>query len=347
MASATLTFVANAGDGSGLLYALEQPGRIRIINPDGSVAPEPLLDIHDRVKAGGEQGLLGLAFDPDFATNGRFFVDYTDNRGNTTLSEFIRAPDGTVDAAAERILLTVNQPFSNHNGGMLAFGPDGYLYIGLGDGGSGGDPHGNGQNVGVLLGKILRIDVDAGDSYAIPADNPFADAGNGVRAEIWDYGLRNPWRFSFDTVSGALFIADVGQDEWEEVDVEAPGDGGHNYGWNILEGTHCYASSSCPKAGTTPPVATYSHQQGCSISGGYVYRGAAYPQLYGGYVYADYCSGTVWAFDADAALRSGNADPVQMGKFSFGPSAFGQDEAGELYVVDHSGAIYRLTATPR
>lgn len=336
-----LTFVAAADDGPGLLYAVEQVGRIWVVDSSGSVDATPLLDISDRVRSGGEQGLLGLAFHPDFAHTGRMFVDYTDSRGDSVVSEFLMR-DGALDPDTEKVVLRVEQPYSNHNGGMLAFGPDGYLYIGLGDGGGGGDPQGNGQNPATLLATILRIDVDAGDPYAIPDDNPFAGSPGDARPEVWDYGLRNPWRFSFDSVTGALFIGDVGQSSWEEIDAEPAGQGGRNYGWNVMEGEECYAAASCSRDGLTLPVAVYGHDQGCSVSGGYVYRGAAIPGLYGGYVYADYCSGRLWVLDADAALASGTAMPSQAGQLPFAVASFGRDQAGELYVVDLAGAIYRL-----
>jgi glucose/arabinose dehydrogenase len=263
------------------------------------------------------------------------------------VSEFVRGAEGSVNAAAERVLLTVKQPFSNHNGGMIAFGPDGYLYIALGDGGSGGDPQGNGQNLATRLGKLLRIDVDGGDPYAIPADNPFADGAGGAMPEIWALGLRNPWRFSFDRQSGGLFIADVGQNEFEEINAEPAGQGGRNYGWNIMEADRCFGGGGCSRRGLTLPVAVYSHDQGCSVTGGYVYRGAAFAQLFGGYVFADYCSTTVWAIDADRALAGESLNPIEMGSLGFTASSFGEDEAGELYVVEHDGAIHRLVATPR
>jgi glucose/arabinose dehydrogenase len=342
-----LTFASSAGDGSGTLYALEREGRVVVV-PFGSTTGGPaFLDISDRVASGGERGLLGLAFHPDYAANGRLFVDYTDTSGNTVVSEFRPSVDGSVDAAAERVLLTVDQPYGNHNGGMLAFGPDGYLYIGLGDGGSGGDPLGNGQNTATLLGSILRIDVDTGDPYSIPADNPFAAGNGGARPEIWDLGLRNPWRFSFDRLTGALFIGDVGQSAWEEVDAEPAGTGGRNYGWNVMEADHCYGAESCDQTGLTLPVASYPHRGACSVTGGYVYRGESFPQLYGGYVFADYCGGMLMAIDADSAL-AGSAQPIaQLGDTDLAISAFGEDDSGELYVVDLGGAVYRLVAGTR
>jgi glucose/arabinose dehydrogenase len=244
-------------------------------------------------------------------------------------------------------LLTVAQPYANHNGGMIAFGHDGYLYIGMGDGGSGGDPQGNGQRLDTLLGKMLRIDVNSGDPYGIPSDNPFA-GGDGGLPEIWSWGLRNPWRFSFDRLSGAMFIGDVGQNAREEINVEPAGEGGRNYGWAIMEADRCYDSNSCNRQGLTMPALAFGRDDGsCSVTGGYVYRGAAHPQLYGGYVFSDYCSGFLWAIDADAAVADGQSNRFELGRADFSPSSFGEDEAGELYVVGHGGALYRVVATPR
>ena len=344
-----LTFVTNAGDGTGLLYVVEQRGVIWRIAPDGTVNQTLFLDITDRVGSGGERGLLGLAFHPGFADNGRFFLDYTDRDGDTVVSEFEVGADGLGAADSEGVLLGIDQPFANHNGGMLAFGPDGYLYIGTGDGGSAGDPQGNGQSLDTLLGKILRIDVNSGgDPYGIPPDNPWAggqipEVEHG-RPEIWDWGLRNPWRFSFDRATGALWIGDVGQGQHEEVDAEPAGAGGRNYGWNVMEATHCYAIASCDKDGLTLPVAEYSHRLGCSITGGYVYRGRAYPGLVGQYVFSDYCSGNLWAIDAAEAIASGSIEPTQYGTTEINPTTFGEDESGELYVANGSGQVFRLVA---
>ena len=341
-----LTFVTHAGDGSGRLFAVEQRGIIWPIDAQGNVAPTPFLDIRDRVRAGGERGLLGLAFHPDFESNGRFFVNYTNGAGNTVVSEFTRQADPGGSAGSERVLLRINQPFSNHNGGMLAFDRNGLLYIATGDGGSGGDPRGNGQNRDTLLGKMLRIDVDSGDPYAVPADNPFATGGG--LPEIWSYGLRNPWRFSFDRTSGAMFIGDVGQGAREEVDAEPPGAGGRNYGWNIMEGDRCYERNDCDRRGLTHPVASYARADGnCAVTGGYAYRGAQFPALFGGYVYSDYCGGRLWALNADAAVRNGDARIFELGQTQLNPTSFGEDEDGELYVVHQAGEIYRLVATAR
>jgi len=336
-----LTFLTNAGDGSGRLYVVEQRGVIWRIAADGTVDRTPFLNITDRVGSGGERGLLGLAFHPGFAGNGRFFVDYTDRDGDSVVSEFEVGADGLGAADSEGVLLEIDQPFANHNGGMLAFGPDGYLYIGTGDGGSGGDPLGNGQSLTTLLGKILRIDVDGDEPYEVPEGNPFPPDG---LPEIWDWGLRNPWRFSFDRATGALWIGDVGQGQHEEVDAEPAGAGGRNYGWNVMEASHCYAIANCDKDGLTLPVAEYSHRLGCSITGGYVYRGRAYPALVGQYVFSDYCSGNLWAIDAAEAMASGSIEPTQYGTAEMNPTTFGEDESGELYLANGSGQVYRLVA---
>ncbi|MGI8928549.1 MAG: PQQ-dependent sugar dehydrogenase, partial [Candidatus Limnocylindrales bacterium] len=280
----------------------------------------------------------------------RLFVNYTNNDGDTVVSEFSRlsGQPGSVfaDPGSERVLLTIDQPYANHNGGMIAFGPDGDLYIGMGDGGSAGDPMGNGQAPTTLLGKMLRIDVNAGDPYGIPADNPFV--GGDALPEIWSLGWRNPWRFSFDRVTGAMFIGDVGQRAREEIDAEAAGDGGRNYGWNIMEGDLCYRTDPCATDGLTLPVVVNDRSNGeCAITGGYVYRGANYPELNGAYFFSDYCTGTLWALDAAEAVTTGSAETLVLGEAGFGPSSFGEDEAGELYAVNLRGEIYRLVATPR
>jgi glucose/arabinose dehydrogenase len=333
-------FVTGTGDGTGRLFVLEQPGRIRIVGGDGSVAATPLLDIAGRLVSGGERGLLGLALHPDFTTNGRLFVDYTRSPdGATVISEF-RAKGDSADPASEQILLTIPQPFSNHNGGMLAFDSSGMLVIGMGDGGSAGDPQANGQNREALLGKLLRIDVDGRRPYDLPRDNPFLHAAN-TRPEIWDLGMRNPWRFSFDRQTGDLFIGDVGQDSWEEIDVERAGTGGLDYGWNLMEARHC-VQSDCDPSGLTLPVAEYSHADGCSVTGGYVYRGSKFPLMFGGYLFSDYCSGTIWAFPAVTALANGSAAPVVVGSAGFSVSSFGQGDDGELYVADLAGRVLKV-----
>jgi glucose/arabinose dehydrogenase len=324
----------HAGAGSGRLFIIEKVGRIRIFQ-DGQLVDFPYLDITDRVGSGGnEQGLLGLAFHPNYEGNGLFFVNYTDRNGDTVLARYrVTADPNVADPSSELVLLRVSQPFQNHNGGVLAFGPDGHLYAGLGDGGSAGDPRGNGQNLDALLGKILRLDVDSAEPYAIPADNPF---GN----EIWAYGLRNPWRMSFDSLTGDLYIGDVGQNQWEEIDYEAAGStGGINFGWNYLEGTHPFEGNPPQGAQLVPPVAEYSHSEGgCSVTGGYVYRGTM-PEWNGIYLYGDYCSGIVWGL-----IQSNGGWQNQVLFRGVGRiTSFGQDQAGEVYLILDSGQILRLS----
>lgn len=325
----------HAGDGSGRVFVVEQVGRIRVVK-EGELLPEPFLDISDRLISGGEQGLLGLAFHPDHRRNGSFFVNYTDEAGDTVISRF-RAPPGSDSATdSESVLLEIDQPYSNHNGGHLAFGPDGYLYIAMGDGGSGGDPHNNGQRLDTLLGKLLRIDVDRGEPYGIPADNPFADGGG--EPEIWAYGLRNPWRFSFD--SDQLWIADVGQNALEEVNRRRADEAGVNYGWNVMEGTDCYDAGDCDESGLVQPVAEYSHEDGCSITGGFVYRGDAFSDMQGGYFFGDFCSGQIWSIPSDVTERT---RPVEMLASERSISSFGLDEDGELLLVDMgAGEVLRV-----
>jgi glucose/arabinose dehydrogenase len=339
--------ITAANDGSGRLFVNERGGRIRVIGPDGHLQAGAFVDLGNRLTAGGERGLLGVAFHPEFAGNRRLFVHYSRaGDGATVVSELRASADlATADPSSERVLLTVAQPFANHNGGQLAFGPDGYLYIGLGDGGSGGDPLGNGQNRNVLLGKILRIDVDAepqgGRAYALPADNPFGPQGTDPGAglpEIWAYGLRNPWRFSFDASTGDLFIGDVGQGSWEEIDRQpADSRGGENYGWNATEGRHCY-QDGCDPGRYVEPVAEYGHDLGCSVTGGYVYRGAAQPTLQGVYVSADYCSGILFTLQADLRTTA----PKRVLDSGLSISSFGTGEDGELYLADIGGGIYRV-----
>jgi glucose/arabinose dehydrogenase len=342
--------VANASDGSDRLFVVEQAGVIRVIRA-GALLETPFLDIRSRIASGGERGLLGLAFAPGYPADPRLFVDYTDLDGNTVISSFrvaSSAPD-QVDPASERVLLHVDQPFPNHNGGALAFGPDGDLYIGMGDGGSGGDPLGNGQSRTTLLGKILRIRPGAVDgsapAYTIPPDNPFMTDPTG-RPEILAYGLRNPWRFSFDRSTGDLWIGDVGQNAWEEVDVIRAGDPrtpALDFGWNIMEGRHCYGASSCSREGLTLPVAEYGHDQGCAIVGGYVGRDPAELALLGGYLFGDDCSGNIWALDAAQPTRT---DPILVLGSGRQISSFGEDEAGRLYLTDLSGGqLLRIVPT--
>lgn len=330
-----------APPGDPRLFIVEKSGRIRIVR-SGALAATPFLDLSASVSGGGEQGLLGLAFDPHYATSGRFYVDYTDRNGDTRISRFrVSADADLADAASEEILLTIDQPYSNHNGGQVAFGPDGYLYIGMGDGGSGGDPQGHGQNPGDLLGSLLRLDVSGATGYANPATNPYA-AGGG-RGEVFSIGLRNPWRFSFDRGTGDLYIADVGQNEREEVDVSTAASGGGrglNYGWNRMEGTACY-SGGCDRSGLTLPVTDYTHAEGCSITGGYVYRGAAVPALKGTYFYADFCNGWVRSFRYQGG-RATSAREWPMLKPGGQVTSFGEDASGELYVMQADGKVFQV-----
>ncbi|MDT8368703.1 MAG: PQQ-dependent sugar dehydrogenase [Longimicrobiales bacterium] len=325
------------------LFVVEQTGVIRVVE-GGAVAQTPFLDLRDRVGTGGERGLFALAFHPDHAANGELFVHYTNTSGDTRLSRFTVTGDPDVaDPASETVLLALGQPFSNHNGGQIAFGPDGFLYVALGDGGSGGDPLGNGQNTGTLLGSILRLDVDGAEPFAIPPDNPFVDDPD-ARDEIWAHGLRNPWRFSFDRQNGDLWIGDVGQDRREEINRQpAASPGGENYGWNVMEGEECFESSGCDTAGLTLPVHTYANAPGggCSVTGGFVYRGSALPALQGRYLFADFCAGFVRAL----TVAGGSVTDVETLLTEVGSiSSFGEDGAGELYVLDLGGRVYRVVA---
>ena len=328
-------------DGSGRFFVLEQAGKIRIIQ-NGALLPTPFLDLTSIVISGGEQGLLGLAFHPSYKRNGRFFVDYTRMVGSqlqTVIAEYhVSTSDPNKADPTGSEVLVVDQPYSNHNGGQLAFGPDSYLYIAFGDGGSGGDPLGNGQNIDTLLGKILRIDINSGAPYKIPADNPFV-SNPSARGEIWVYGMRNPWKFSFDRATKTLFAGDVGQDNWEEVDIVTKG---LNYGWNIMEGFHCYPpGSQCDQTGLTLPIAEYSHSEGEAILGGYVYHGASIPTLRGVYVFGDYVSGSIWGL-RQVAGKWNRVLLLSSGKVL---SGFGQDTTGEVYVLDYSnGIVYKIVA---
>ena len=331
---------------------MEKTGTIRIYR-GGQVVPRPFLDISGLVSGGSEQGLLGLAFHPQFATNHKFYVNYTDRAGDTQIVEFAVGsdPDTASASVAGRPVLTVDQPYANHNGGQVAFGPDGYLYVGMGDGGSAGDPQGNGQSLGTLLGKILRIDVNGAAPYAVPPNNPFVGRA-GARGEIWSYGWRNPWRFCFDRGTGDMIVADVGQNLYEEVDYEPQGLSGRNYGWKIMEGYHCYPqNSSCDTAGLTVPVAEYDHGTGCSVTGGYVYRGPSMPELHGTYFYGDYCTGIIRSFRIQDGLAVDSKDwtsalRTAAGGQMTGLSSFGQDARGEIYLVLLGGEIYRLARKP-
>ncbi len=327
------------------LFIVEKTGAIRIVR-EGRLLPRPFLDLSSRVSGGSEQGLLGLAFHPQYATNRKLYVDFTDRNGDTRIVEFLASVNPDSATAMEREILFVDQPAPNHNGGQLAFGPDGYLYVGLGDGGGAGDTYKNGQNLSTLLGSILRLDVNSGSPYSIPTDNPFVTR-SGARGEIWDYGLRNPWRFCFDRTTGDLLIADVGQNLWEEVDFEPHGSGGRNYGWNIMEGSHCFGGSGCDQTGLTLPVAEYGHDDGCSITGGYVYRGREIPELNGVYFYGDYCTGIVRSFRIEGGQATDLRDwtsvlRTQAGRKMEALSSFGQDARGEIYLLLLTGEVYRL-----
>ncbi len=336
--------VVAPADGSGRLFVVEQTGRIRVVEGNTLLAP-PFLDLSSEVSCCGERGLLGLALHPGFPANRAFFVDYTDAAGDTVVARYL-VSTGDPDAAdplSGSTVISQNQPYTNHNGGEIAFGRDGFLYIGLGDGGSSGDPDGNGQDSGTLLGTILRLDVDSASPYAVPADNPFVGVV-GARPEIWAWGLRNPWRFTFDRFTGDLFIADVGQGSWEEINLEpAGGSGGRNYGWNRMEGTHCYSPpGGCEDPSLVLPILEYGHTAGrCSVTGGFRYRGARIPWLQGSYIYGDYCTGEIWAAssDGDAWIST----PILDAPFPI--SSFGEDADGEVLVVAYDasdGAVYRL-----
>ncbi|MGD8896439.1 MAG: PQQ-dependent sugar dehydrogenase [Acidobacteriota bacterium] len=329
------------GDGE-RLYVVEQGGRIRVIR-NGAVQPAPFLDIADRIGTGGERGLLGLAFHPDFPSTSRIYVNYTNRSGDTRIAEFQTFSADQADADTERVLLAVPQPFSNHNGGAVAFGNDGLLYVALGDGGSGGDPLGSGQDLGTFLGKILRIDVDSGAPYAVPSDNPLVSTA-GALPEIWAYGLRNPFKVSFDRASGDLYIGDVGQSRREEIDVGlAARGGGENYGWSVTEGTLCFnPGSGCDMSGLTMPVSEYDHGQGCSVTGGVVYAGCRMPDLVGTYFYGDFCSAFVRSFRLVNGAVTEQRDWTTGLEGIGAISSFGTDAEGEVYVVDYDGEVYRL-----
>lgn len=340
------TQVTSAGDGTNRLFVTERRGTIRVVQ-NGVLKAGYFLDIRSKVSDGGERGLLGLAFDPDFSTNHRFYVYYTRNGGDIVVSRFTTNTARTAASAstAKPLLLIEHSAASNHNGGSMAFGPDGYLYVGVGDGGGSGDPGNDAQEkTTTLLGKILRINphgTGAGpfDRYSIPNTNPYFGSKPGL-GEIWAYGLRNPWRISFDRSTGNLFIADVGQNKYEEVDRQAAGaSGGKNYGWSVMEGFSCYRPSKCPMAGDTLPVLAYYHGSGnCSITGGYVYRGPTQANLVGQYVFADFCSGMIWTMPHDGSVKTLRRDT------SVNITSFGEDEDGELYFVTISGGLYKVLA---
>ncbi len=337
------THLTHAGDRSGRLFVTEQQGRIRIVR-NGALLTRPFLDIANRVSCCGERGLLSVAFPSNYATKKYFYVNYTNVAGNTVVARYRLTNNPNIaDPNSEQIILTVQQPYANHNGGQLAFGRDGYLYIGMGDGGGAGDPQNNAQNPASLLGKMLRIDVESGGTptafYSIPPTNPFIQTA-GYRPEIWALGLRNPWRFSFDRRTGDLYIADVGQSAYEEVNVQlASSPGGENYGWKIMEGAHCYNSNTCNPTGLVLPVAEYGRSQGCSITGGMVYRGWKYRSMWGTYFYGDYCTGRIWGLKPkptgwQSALLLDSPHNI---------SSFGEDQVGNLYITDLvNGDIYLI-----
>jgi glucose/arabinose dehydrogenase len=340
--------VTHSGDGSGRLFVIEKGGFIRLVE-NGQLLPEPFLDVSALMtpEPKSEQGLLGLAFHPDYKNNGTFFIYYTHHHkkeneaADTVLARYQVSGDPTkADPASGRIILTIEQPFWNHNGGHIAFGPDGYLYIGTGDGGDGGDPQENAENLTKLLGKLLRIDVNA-DTYTVPADNPWKPE-SGAATEIWAYGLRNPWKFSFDRATGDLYIGDVGQDHYEEINFQpAASKGGENYGWNQMEGLHCFENPDCNPNNYVLPILEYPHgEDGVSVTGGFVYRGTEAPDLAGAYIFADFASGKIWT----ARDNEGVWTRELLEQTSFMVSSFGEDEAGEIYLTDFGGgALYRLT----
>jgi glucose/arabinose dehydrogenase len=342
-------FVTAPIDDANRFFIVESAGVIKIFK-DGAVLPMPFLDISERVNSGGERGLLGMAFHPDYANNGYFYLNYSDSVDNTVIARFeVTSNPDIADENSEYEILYIDQPFVNHNGGMITFGlNDGYLYIGMGDGGAAGDPGNRSQDDGEMLGKILRIDVDGGSPYGIPADNPFVGPGDPLD-EIWAKGLRNPWRFSFDRANGDLYIADVGQYLWEEISFQsALSIGGENYGWRLMEGAHCYnPAENCDPGGLTYPIHEYSHDSGCSITGGYVYRGNVIPDLNGTYFFADYCTDSIWSFQYSNDTFSDFQDrTVELapggGQYITSISSFGEDAFGELYITDFNGEVFKI-----
>jgi glucose/arabinose dehydrogenase len=335
----------NAGDGSNRVFVIEQRGVISVFKNEMQTAEKTtFLDIESQVDdQGNEEGLLGLAFHPNYQSNGFFYLNYTaSNPNRTVISRFRVSSDANkADVSSEQVLLEIPQPYSNHNGGQLAFGPDGYLYIAVGDGGSGGDPEGNGQNLKTLLGSILRIDVDKAEgtkNYGIPSDNPFANNSEGYAEEIYAFGLRNPWRFSFDSETGKLWTGDVGQNNYEEIDIIVKGG---NYGWNIAEGNHCFRSANCDLGSLEPAVWEYERSQGVSVTGGFVYRGTQLRGLIGRYIYADFASGRVWSLDVSDPQSPVN---LEIADANFNVSSFGIDEAGELFLCGFDGKIHKLVS---
>jgi glucose/arabinose dehydrogenase len=345
-------FVASPPADSARLFVVEKVGRIRVLRNDTLLAPA-FLDIRTKISTQGERGLLSVAFHPQYATNGRFYVYFNNPAGDIRIVRYLVSPgDPNVadETVADTVLKVAHPTFDNHNGGQLQFGPDGMLYLATGDGGSGGDPSGNGQNRQALLGKLLRLNVDGTTGYTIPPDNPFVSDPSGAD-EIWAYGLRNPWRFSFDRFNGDLYIADVGQGAWEEVNVSATADGGGkglNFGWNIMEGMHCYPpGTSCNTAGLTQPLVEYNHSNGaCSVTGGYVYRSSRVPALFGQYLYADYCAAFVRSFAYSGGAATQPADWTMQLSPGGQISSFGEDARGDVYIMSLGGGLYRIVEAP-
>jgi glucose/arabinose dehydrogenase len=333
-------FITHSGDSNGRLFVVEQTGKIRVIR-SGVLQSTPFLDLRSKISTGGERGLLGLAFHPDYRTNRKFYVYYTDKSGAIVIAQYLRSSNASIAGTTGKIVLRITKPYANHNGGMLAFGSDRYLYAGIGDGGSGGDPGNRAQNRNVLLGKILRINIDTKKAYTIPPTNPYV--GRAGHDLVWAYGVRNPWRFSFDKLTHDLWIGDVGQDRYEEIDrSKVPNAGkGANYGWRQLEGNRCFnPSTGCNSTGKVKPLAVYGHSVGCSVTGGYVYRGTTYADLSGVYIFGDYCSGRIWGVDAAGANAQA---PVLLNDTPFLISSFGEDQAGNVYVINQAlGQIWRL-----
>jgi glucose/arabinose dehydrogenase len=323
------------------LFVVEQDGRIVIVK-QGRKLPTPFLDITSKVKSGGEQGLLSVAFHPEYRQNGQLFVNYTDNQGDTRIERYTVGSNADVaDPSSAKLVLAIDQPYSNHNGGHVLFGPDGMLYIGMGDGGAGGDPRGNGQNPNSLLAKLLRLNVNRVDPYSVPANNPHAN-GSGGRGEIWATGLRNPWRLAFDRAAGLLYIADVGQNELEEINIVPANKAGVNYGWNVMEADKCYRGDSCNRTGLQMPALSYNHNGGaCSVTGGYVYRGRRVPAIVGHYFYSDYCAGWIKSFRYEAGRVTDRRD-WQTDNLGHVVS-FGEDASGEVYILTESGRVWRIS----
>lgn len=333
-------FITHSGDENGRLFIVEQTGRIRVIRK-GVLQATPFLDLRSKISNGSERGLLGLAFHPSYRTNGKFYVNYTDKAGATVIAEYYRSATNASRAGTKsKTILRIPQPYANHNGGMIAFGPDGYLYVGMGDGGSGGDPGNRAQNTNLLLGKMLRLNVNSKRAYNIPPSNPYV--GRAGHDLVWSIGLRNPWRFSFDRANGDIWIGDVGENRFEEINhvgVLTRGRGA-NYGWRQVEGNTCFnPATGCNLSGKTMPVAVYGRSGGCAVTGGYVYRGATFPDLSGVYLFGDFCSGRIWGLDAAGPSTQ---NPVLLADTALMISSFGEDQGGTLYVVDLGGSVYRI-----